>query len=75
MSSDKVVSAGKFGETPEISFNVTNRKKAESLGRRYNQVSIWDWGKQAKDMANGADWSDDWYISTNGTGKWKGWKN
>ena len=42
-SSDGVTSAGKFGGTPEISFNVADRETAVALARKYNQISIWDW--------------------------------
>ena len=55
-SSDGKVIAGKFGGTPEISFHVENRAKAEELGRKYNQISIWDWENCDE-------------ISTGGTGK------
>lgn len=43
VSSDGVSSAGKFGGTPEVSFHVADRATAERLGRKYNQISIWDW--------------------------------
>ena len=42
-STDEVVSAGKFGGTPEVSFHVKDRETAERLAKKYNQVSIWDW--------------------------------
>lgn len=51
------VDAGKFGGEPEISFNVTDIKKAGKLAYKYNQISIWDW-KNNKE------------IKTGGTGKW-----
>lgn len=42
-SSDGKTLAGKFEGTPEISFHVNNRATAERLGRKYNQISVWDW--------------------------------
>lgn len=42
-STDDKISAGKFGGTPEISFNVKDREIAERLAKKYNQISIWDW--------------------------------
>ena len=44
-SSDGVITAGKFGGTPEISFNVANRDTAIRLAKKYNQISIWDWAE------------------------------
>lgn len=55
------IDAGKFGGEPEISFNVTDIKKAGKLAYKYNQVSIWDW-KNNKE------------IKTGGTGKWSNYK-
>ena len=55
-SSDGKASAGKFEGTPEVSFHVGDRKVAEELGRKYNQISIWDWEKGDE-------------ISTGGTGR------
>lgn len=56
VSSDGIVSAGKFGGDPEISFHVADRATAEALAREFNQISIWDWNA-----------SDE--ISTGGTGR------
>lgn len=58
VSTDGVSSAGKFGGTPEVSFHVADRATAERLGRKYNQISIWDWENCAE-------------ISTGGTGERK----
>lgn len=44
-SSDGKVAAGKFESTPEISFHINSKAKAVSLAKKYNQISIWDWGK------------------------------
>ena len=55
-SSDRVVSAGKFGGTPEISFNVSDEATAIALAKKYNQISIWDWKRFDE-------------IKTGGTGK------
>jgi len=55
-SSDGVASAGKFENTPEISFNVKSQKQAISLAKDHNQISIWDW-------KNGEE------IKTGGTGR------
>lgn len=52
------VDAGKFGGSPEISFNVDNIRTATKLGLKYNQISIWDW-KNSKE------------IKTKGSGKWE----
>lgn len=41
---DKTVYAGKFEGTPEISFYTKDKNFAMEIGRRYNQISIWDWG-------------------------------
>ena len=43
LSSDGIVSAGKFESTPEISFHVASREQAIALAKKYNQISIWDW--------------------------------
>ena len=43
VSSDGKTLAGKFEGTPEISFHVNNKATAERLGRKYNQISVWDW--------------------------------
>lgn len=51
-SSDGKTSAGKFGGEPEISFHVDDRKKAEELARKYNQVAIHDW-KTGDDIYTG----------------------
>ena len=67
-SSDGVVSAGKFGGTPEISFNVTDRETAIELGRYFNQVSVLDWEKAVELLSQGLELSDDCFISTGGTG-------
>ena len=53
---DHVTHAGKFENTPEISFRFLNKRMAMRLARKYNQISIWDWG-------NGDE------ISTGGTGR------
>lgn len=42
-SSDNITSAGKFGGTPEISFNCKSLETAIKLAKKYNQISIWDW--------------------------------
>lgn len=55
------VDAGKFGGESEISFNVTDIKKAGKLAYKYNQISIWDWKNNRE-------------IKTGGTGKWSGYK-
>lgn len=55
-SSDGKASAGKFEGTPEVSFHVDDLETAEKLGRKYNQISIWDW-------------ENDNDISTGGTGR------
>ena len=55
-SSDGIVSAGKFGGEPEISFHVADRATAEALAREFNQISIWDWKNQFE-------------IKTGGTGR------
>ena len=44
LSSDGRVSAGKFESTPEISFHVASRDQAIALAKKYNQISVWDWG-------------------------------
>lgn len=44
VSSDGKTLAGKFEGTPEISFHCNDRATAERLARKYNQISIWDWG-------------------------------
>lgn len=56
VSSDGKVLAGKFQGTPEISFHVNSKATATRLGRKYNQISVWDWGKGEE-------------ISTGGTGR------
>ncbi len=58
VSSDGISSAGKFGGAPEVSFHVSDKSAAISLGKKYNQQSIWDWSA-------GHD------ISTGGTGRVK----
>ena len=45
VSSDGKTLAGKFEGTPEISFHVNDLQTALALARKYNQISIWDWGK------------------------------
>lgn len=52
VSSDKIVSAGKFEGTPEISFNVKDKNTAIKLAKKYNQISIWDW-KEQKEIRTG----------------------
>ena len=42
-SSDSKISAGKFGGEPEISFHINDYDTAYNLGKKYNQISIWDW--------------------------------
>lgn len=44
VSSDGKTLAGKFEETPEVSFHVDSRRTAVRLAKKYNQISIWDWG-------------------------------
>ena len=44
VSSDGKTLAGKFEGTPEISFHVSNKRVAVRLAKKYNQISIWDWG-------------------------------
>ena len=67
-SSGKKADAGKFKSAPEISFNVRDFKQAYDLGVKWNQVNILNWKKRAEDMAIGIKYSDDWFISTGGTG-------
>lgn len=55
------VDAGNFDGYSEVSFNVTDIKKAAKLAAKYNQISIWDW-KNGK------------VIPTNGTGKYEDYK-
>lgn len=45
VSSDGKVLAGKFESTPEVSFHCSSRATAIRLAKKYNQISIWDWGK------------------------------
>lgn len=45
VSSDGIISAGKFGGTPEVSFNVADLDTAIQLAKKYNQISIWDWAE------------------------------
>lgn len=42
-SSDGIVSAGKYGGTPEVSFHVSDRRTAIRLAKKYNQESVFDW--------------------------------
>lgn len=44
-SSDGRVSLGKFEGTPEHSFHFKSREQAIAYAKKYNQISIWDWGK------------------------------
>ena len=44
VSSDGKTLAGKFEGTPEVSFHCNDRATAVRLARKYNQISIWDWG-------------------------------
>lgn len=44
VSSDGKTLAGKFEDTPEVSFHVDDRGTAIKLAKKYNQISIWDWG-------------------------------
>ena len=44
VSSDGKTLAGKFQGTPEISFHCNDRRTAIRLAKKYNQISIWDWG-------------------------------
>lgn len=62
LSSDGIVSAGKFDGTPEISFNVKDRDTAIALAKKYNQISVWDWREGNKDWRKGE-------IKTGGTGR------
>jgi hypothetical protein len=64
VSSDGKVSAGKFGGSPEVSFNVSDRQTAIDLAKKHNQVSIFDWAEHSTDPD-----SDSVFISTGGTGK------
>ena len=41
---NKNVFAGKFEGSPEISFYTEDKDFAMEIGKRYNQISIWDWG-------------------------------
>lgn len=56
VSSDGKVLAGKFEGTPEISFHTNSKSSAIKLAKKYNQISIWDWGNCDE-------------IKTGGTGK------
>ena len=58
VSSDGKTRAGKFEGTPEISFHVDSKDVAIDLGKKYNQISVWDW--KAEDE-----------IDTGGTGRRK----
>lgn len=58
VSSDGKSCAGKFEGTPEISWNIPDKKTAIELAQKYNQKSIWDW-------ENGEE------IDTGGTGERK----
>ena len=40
---DHITHAGKFEDTPEISFRFLDKSMAMRLARRFNQISIWDW--------------------------------
>ena len=51
LSSDGKAYAGKFGGTPEVSFNMKDMKTALRLAAKYNQVSIWDW-KNMREIKN-----------------------
>ena len=44
VSSDGKTLAGKFEGTPEVSFHCNDRATAVRLAKKYNQISIWDWG-------------------------------
>jgi len=55
------VDAGNFDGYSEISFNVTDKKKALKLAYKYNQKSVWDWQKGDE-------------ILTGGTGEYKDYK-
>jgi len=44
LSSDRESYAGKFEGEPEISFHFDNLDDAVRMGKKYNQISIWDWG-------------------------------
>ena len=45
ISSDGKTLAGKFEGTPEVSFHCNSKSTAVKLAKKYNQISIWDWGK------------------------------
>ena len=62
-SQDGVTSAGKFGDSPEASWNVKDKATAIALGEKYNQVGIWDW-KTAKEKG-----PHHGFIPTGGTGR------
>ena len=42
-SSDGKSYAGKFEDTPEISWHFDNKEEAIKIAKQYNQISIWDW--------------------------------
>lgn len=44
VSSDGKTYAGKFESTPEISFHLKDKEEAIRLAKKYNQISVWDWG-------------------------------
>jgi hypothetical protein len=44
VSSDGKTLAGKFEGTPEVSFHCNDKQTAINLAKKYNQISIWDWG-------------------------------
>lgn len=43
ISTDGIASAGKYGGTPEVSFNFADKETAIAYAKKYNQESIWDW--------------------------------
>lgn len=81
VSKDGVTSAGKFGGSPEISFNVPNRATAIALAQKYNQISVWDWKENKVALEFESKYGEDdprtiaqWVkceIKTGGTGRRK----
>jgi len=50
-----ITNVGKY-DGAEISFRIMDKRTAMRLGRKYNQISVWDWAKGEE-------------ISTGGTGR------
>lgn len=59
VSSDGITSAGKFGGTPEVSFNVPDRETAIALGKKYNQNSVLEWSTMDFILTGGTGRRDD----------------